>query len=142
MPLDRNYRLSEILAKVGGRAGSSGSYVLLTRAGAAKADKYSIDKLASGGGDDDPIVKPGDKIYIPPTENEVFYISGEVKSPGAFSVADKMTIRMAIARGGGVTENGSEKKVTLVRDGKEIKKVSLDDPVKVGDIIKIGERLF
>ena len=53
-----------------------------------------------------------------------------------------MTIRMAIARGGGVTENGSEKKVTLVRDGKEIKKVSLDDPVKVGDIIKIGERLF
>jgi polysaccharide export outer membrane protein len=142
LPLDRNYRLSEILAKVGGHGGSSAAYVLLTRAGAPKADRYSIDKLAAGSGDDDPIVKAGDKIFIPSTENEVFYISGEVKSPGAFPVTDKMTVRQAIARSGGVTENGNENKVTLVRDGKPVKKVSLEDPVKVGDIIKIGERLF
>jgi polysaccharide export outer membrane protein len=69
-------------------------------------------------------------------------MNGEVKSPGAFPVADKMTIRMAIARAGGVTDNGSEKKITLIRDGKEIKKVTLEEQVKVGDIIKIGERLF
>lgn len=142
LPLDRNYRLSEIMAKVGGRGGSGAPYVLLTRAGASKAERYSIDKLAAGFGDDDPIVHAGDKIFIPTAEAEVFYISGEVKSPGAFPVADKMSIRMAIARGGGVTENGSENKVTLIRDGKEVKKVSLEDPVKVGDIIKIGERLF
>ncbi|HEY3948376.1 SLBB domain-containing protein [Phenylobacterium sp.] len=142
LPLDRNYRLSEIIAKVGGRGGTGGTYVLLTRAGADKAVRYSIDKLAQGSGDDDPIVKAGDKIYVPTSETEVFYISGEVKSPGAFPVSDKMSIRQAIARGGGVTENGSENKVTLIRDGKEVKKVSLDDPVKVGDIIKIGERLF
>jgi polysaccharide export outer membrane protein len=142
LPLDRNYRLSEILAKVGGHSGSGGGYVLLTRAGAPKAERYSIDKLAAGSGDDDPIVKAGDKIFIPSTENEVFYISGEVKSPGAFLVTERMTVRQAIARGGGVTENGSENKVTLVRDGKPVKKVSLEDPVRIGDIIKIGERLF
>jgi polysaccharide export outer membrane protein len=141
LPLDRNYRLSEILAKVGGRGGSGAPYVLLTRAGAAKAERYSIDKLAAGS-EEDPIVHAGDKIFIPTAEAEVFYISGEVKSPGAFPVSDKMSVRMAIARGGGVTENGSEKKVTLIRDGKEVKKVSLDDPIKVGDIVKIGERLF
>jgi polysaccharide export outer membrane protein len=141
LPLDRNYRLSEILAKVGGRGGAGAPFVLLTRAGAPKADRYSIDKLASGS-EDDPIVKPGDKIFIPTAEAEVFYISGEVKTPGAFPVTEKMSIRMAIARGGGVTENGSENKVTLIRDGKPVKKLSLEDPVKVGDIIKIGERLF
>jgi polysaccharide export outer membrane protein len=141
LPLDRNYRLSEILAKVGGRGGSGAPYVLLTRVGAPKADRYSIDKLAAGS-EEDPIVHAGDKIFIPTAEAEVFYISGEVKAPGAFPVSDKMSVRMAIARGGGVTENGSEKKVTLIRDGKEVRKVSLDDPVKVGDIIKIGERLF
>lgn len=141
LPLDRNYRLSEIVAKVGGRGGAGTTYVLLTRAGAPTAERYSIDKLGQGS-DDDPFVKAGDKIYIPTSEAEVFYISGEVKAPGAFPVTDKMTIRMAIARGGGVTENGSENKVTLVRDGKPVKKVSLEDQVKVGDIIKIGERLF
>jgi polysaccharide biosynthesis/export protein len=141
LPLDRNYRLSEILAKVGGRGGSGAPYVLLTRAG-AKTERFSIDKLAAGSEDDDPIVHAGDKIFIPTAEAEVFYISGEVKTPGAFPVSEKMSIRMAIARGGGVTENGSENKVTLVRDGKEVKKVSLEDQVKVGDIIKIGERLF
>jgi polysaccharide export outer membrane protein len=142
LPLDRNYRLSEILAKVGGRGGSGAPYVLLTRAGASKAERYSIDKLAAGAADEDPLVHAGDKIFIPTAEAEVFYISGEVKQPGAFPVGDKMSIRMAIARGGGVTENGSENKVTVIREGKEVKKISLDDPVKVGDIIKIGERLF
>jgi len=142
LPLDRNYHLSEILAKVGGRGGSGAPYVLLTRAGAPKAERFSIDKLAAGSEDEDPIVHAGDKIFIPTAEAEVFYISGEVKTPGAFPVSEKMSIRMAIARGGGVTENGSENKVTLVREGKEVKKVSLEDQVKVGDIIKIGERLF
>ncbi|MBS0360309.1 MAG: SLBB domain-containing protein [Proteobacteria bacterium] len=142
LPLDRNYRLSEIIAKVGVRGGVGSAYVLLTRAGADKAERYSVDKLAQGSGDEDPIVKAGDKIYVPTQEAEVFYISGEIKSPGAFPVSDKMTIRQAIARGGGVTENGSENKVTLIRDGKPVKKVSLEDNVKVGDIIKIGERLF
>jgi polysaccharide export outer membrane protein len=142
LPLDRNYRLSEILAKVGGRGGAGAPYVLLTKAGGSKAERYSIDKLATGEGDEDPIVHAGDKVFIPTAEAEVFYIQGEVKSPGAFPVSDKMSIRQAIARGGGVTENGNENKVKLIRDGKEVKKVSLEEPVKVGDIIKIGERLF
>ncbi|HZZ34032.1 MAG TPA: polysaccharide biosynthesis/export family protein, partial [Phenylobacterium sp.] len=63
LPLDRNYRLSEILAKVGGRGGSGAPYVLLTRAGAPKAERFSIDKLAAGSEDEDPIVHAGDKIF-------------------------------------------------------------------------------
>lgn len=142
LPLDRNYRLSEILARVGGGTGDAADYILLTRAGAAEATKYYIAKLAAGGGNEDPLVQSGDKLYFPPAQNEIFYLAGQVKNPGAFPVTYGLTMRMALAKGGGVTDNGSEKKLKVVRDGKPLKKVLLEDPVKVGDIITIGERLF
>lgn len=142
MPLDRNYRLSEILAKVGGRSGGGVDYVLLTRGKGGGSEKYTITQLASGSGDQDPLVQSGDKIFIPSAETEVFFISGSVNSPGSYPVTDKLTMRMAIARGGGVGENGSEKKIKVVRDGKTLKGVKLEDPVMIGDVITIGERLF
>lgn len=142
MPLDRNYRLSEILAKVGGRSGSGAEYVLLTRAAGGPSERYTITGLASGSGDADPVVASGDKIFVPSLENEVFYISGQVNSPGAYPVTAGLTFRMAIAKGGGVGANGSDKKLKVVRNGETIKKVKLDDVVQVGDIVTIGERLF
>ena len=142
LPLDRNYRLSEILARVGGRTGNGADYIILTPASGGPSEKYSITQLASGGPDKDPLVHTGDKLFIPSAENEVFYISGQVNSPGAFPVTDGLTVRMAIAKGGGVNENGSEKKVKIVREGKPLKGIKLEDPVKVGDILTVGEKLF
>jgi polysaccharide export outer membrane protein len=142
LPLDRNYRLSEILARVGGGTGDSADYILLTKPGATAAQRYYIAKLAAGGIGEDPLVQSGDKIFIPSGQDEVFYISGQVNTPGQFPITNGLTFRMALAKGGGVTENGSEKKLKVVRDGKPLKKAKLDDVVKVGDIITIGERLF
>lgn len=142
MPLDRNYRLSEVLAKVGGRSANGADYVLLTRAAGGESLRLPITGLASGGADQDPVVASGDKIFIPSIENEVFYISGQVNTPGSFPVTSGLTFRMAIAKGGGVGENGSEKKLKVVRKGEKLKKVKLDDLVQPGDIITIGERLF
>jgi polysaccharide export outer membrane protein len=142
LPLDRNYRLSEILARVGGRSGNGADYIILTPASGGPSQRYSIAQLASGGPDKDPPVHTGDKIFIPTAENEVFYISGQVNTPGSYPVSDGLTVRMAIAKGGGVNENGSEKKVKLVREGKTLKGVKLEDPIKVGDIVTVGERLF
>ena len=142
LPLDRNYRLSEILARVGGKAGGGADYIVLTPAGGGASARYSIPQLASGGPDKDPLVHTGDKLYVPTAENEVFYISGQVNSPGGYPATEGLTVRMAIAKGGGVNENGSEKKVKIVRAGKPLKGVKLEDPIKVGDIVTIGERLF
>jgi polysaccharide export outer membrane protein len=142
LPLDRNYRLSEILARVGGRAGNGADYILLTRATGGPTERYSIAQLASGGSDKDPMVRNGDKIFVPTAENEVFYISGQVNTPGSYPVTEGLTVRMAIAKGGGVNENGSEKKVKIVRDGVPLKGIKLEDPIKVGDVVTIGERLF
>ena len=142
LPLDRNYRLSEILAKVGGRSGSGADYIVLTPASGGPSQRYSIPQLASGGPDKDPAVHNGDKIFIPSAENEVFYISGQVNTPGSYPVTEGLTVRMAIAKGGGVNENGSEKKVKIVRSGKSLKGIKLEDPIQVGDVVTIGERLF
>jgi len=139
--LDRDYRLSEILARVGGRNAGGANHVLLTRAD-GKSERLSIDKIATGVPGQDPIIRPGDRIFIPASENEVFYISGQVRSPGAYPVADGMTYRIAIAKGGGVTDMGTEKKIKVVRNGTTLKKVKLEDPVQPGDVITIGERLF
>jgi polysaccharide export outer membrane protein len=84
-------------------------------------------------------VSPGDKIYAPPAD--LFYVSGQVKSPGTFTVLPGMSVRMALSRAGGVTDLGSDRAVKITRDGKAIKP-SLDSPIQAGDVVVVGERLF
>lgn len=141
IPLERSYRLSELLARVGGRTGAGADYVLLTHASGGKPERYEIAELAISGPDNDPVIKAGDKIYIPSAEDQVVYLSGQVRSPGAVHYVAGMTLRTALARGGGITENGSEGRVSVMRHGAKVK-VRLDDVVQVGDVITVGERLF
>jgi polysaccharide export outer membrane protein len=142
MPLDRKYRLSEVVARSGGSAAAGISYVVLTPAkGTSK--HYKIADLATGSGDDDPYVANGDKIYVPAAEAQMFYVTGQVKNPGSYPVTEGMTVRMALARAGGLTETGSDKKVELTRKGKKQGKVKVDDTtVEAADILEVGERLF
>lgn len=142
LPLERDYRLSEIMARVGGRAAGGADQVILTRA-SGTSQRYKIADLATGAGESDPIVNPGDKIYVPSAENEVFYLTGAVKSPGAYPITPDLTVRIALAKGGGVSDMGSEKRVKINRKGQDLKKVDLDaTKVEPGDILKVGERLF
>jgi polysaccharide export outer membrane protein len=139
VPVDRAYRLSEILARVGGVRESAADYVVLRR-GTGAEQRYPVEELASGGNDKDPIVSPDDKVYVPPAEQ--FFVSGQVKSPGAFALKAGTTFRMALARGGGVTDQGSEKRLKVTRKGVQLKAVKLDDLVQEDDVVVVGERLF
>jgi polysaccharide export outer membrane protein len=142
IPLDRQYHLSEIMARAGGRGGAGSDIVILTHEN-GKSERFKVADLATAIGDKDPVVTPGDKIYVPAAENEVFYLTGEVKSPGAYPVSTDMTVRMALARAGGVSENGSEGKVRISRKGVDLKGVKLDQTkVEPGDVITVGGRLF
>lgn len=140
--LDREYRLSEVLARAGGRSATGADYVMLTREDGT-AQKYLLADLATGAAGADPIVAPRDKVFVPALENEVFYLSGQVKTPGAYPVTRDMTVRMALARGGGVSDLGSEKKVKIVRAGKPLDKVAIDETkIAAGDVVTVGARLF
>ena len=86
---------------------------------------------------------PGASLILPAAENLVFYVTGQVRSPGAYSVSSDMTLRMALARGGGVSDMGSMKKVKIVRKGVHLKDVKPDETqIEPGDVINVGERLF
>lgn len=137
-PVDRPYHLSEIIARAGGLKVTAAEDVTLTHPDGT-VQKLPYDKLASGGPTDDPVVKPGDKIYV--AQAEQFYIYGQVNSPGVYPIRSDMTLRRALGRGGGVTPSGSLKKVKVYRNGEE-RKMKLDELLQPGDVIVVGERAF
>jgi polysaccharide export outer membrane protein len=139
-PVDRPYHLSELLARVGGVRDTAADYVTLTPAKGSQ-QRLSLADLASGAAAADPLVAPGDKVYAP--KAEMFYISGQVRAPGTYPVMVDMTLRQAIARGGGLTDLGSDKGVKVThKGGAKPEKEKLDYKVQAGDVIVIGERLF
>lgn len=139
IPVDRAYRASEIIARVGGLKATGADIFYLRRENGPEIP-LTMEAIARGGDEADPFVNPGDKIYVP--EAPTFYIYGQVNAPGTYPIKDKMTLRMALARGGGLTSLGSERRVTIVRNGEELKKFSLSDPIADDDVIVVGERFF
>lgn len=139
VPVDRNYRVSEILAQVGGPR-DSGADIIMLRRTTGEEIQLDIRKLATGTIDQDPFVKPGDKLFVP--KAETFYIYGQIARPGTLKIDTGMDLRRAIAAAGGLTTMGSEKKVKVTREGKEIKKFPLSEPIKNGDVVFVGERFF
>jgi polysaccharide export outer membrane protein len=137
VPIDRAYRLSEIIARVGGVSGTSVDRVSVTRQDGATAE-YRIADLATGG--QDPFVADGDKIFVAPAKT--FYIYGQVNAPGTYPIDPNMTLRMALARAGGLTNLGSEKRVRMVRGDEELRRVPLSETLREGDVIVVGERFF
>lgn len=138
VPINRPYRISEILARVGSVREGAADY-LIVRGEKGEEKRLFIKDLATGDLTADPYVSPGDKIYAPLAEQ--FFVYGAVQGPGAFPISSEMTVRQAIARAGGLTESGSDKKVEATRGGKKVK-LKLDDKLQAGDVLVIGERLF
>ena len=137
-PVDRGYRVSEIIARAGGIRGDGAEYVILRRIAGGEV-KLPFEKLATGSVDDDPFVAPGDKIYVPAAET--FYVYGAINAPGVYPIRDQMTLRKAVARGGGLTPAGSAKRVDVYRAGKKTR-LALDEPILPGDVVVVGQRSF
>lgn len=137
-PVNRSYRVSEIIARAGGIKASGAQHIVLRRVSGEEI-KLNFKKLAIGSDSDDPVVLPGDKLFVP--EAETFYIYGQVNAPGTFALQDQMTVRKALARAGGLTPIGSQKRVRVFRNGQAIK-MPLEAPVLPGDVISVGERMF
>ena len=139
VPVDRAYRVSEILARVGGKRQGGADYVVLRPTEGAE-QKLMIEQLATGGPEQDPIVPPGAKLFIP--EAEQFFIYGQVNTPGAYPLMGEMTLRQALARGGGLSLTGTHRRIKLFRGKEQVRVTDLDMTVQPGDVIQVGERLF
>lgn len=138
VPINRPYRLSEILARVGGVRADAADYIVV-RPEAGAERRMFIRDLATGDSTQDPYVAAGDKIYSPVAD--VFYIYGQVNGPGSYPLVSDMTVLMAIAKSGGLTESGSDKKIQVTRGGKKVK-VDTSSKLMPGDVLIVGERMF
>lgn len=137
--IDRSYRLSEIMARIGGLRPSAADVITLVRT-SGETMKLDMVAVATGDVSQDVIINPGDRIFV--AQAPQFYIYGEVNGPGAYKLERNMSLRMALARGGGVTAQGTEKRVKVIRDGVELPKVDLNAPVQPNDTIRVGQRIF
>ena len=103
-----------------------------------------LRKLEGGALDRSVLLLDGDTLFVPAAAT--VYVSGHVKSPGAYPVGPTMTVLQAISLAGGVTDRGASGRIRIMRvaaDGsaQEIK-AKLSDPVRPGDTIVVPERFF
>ncbi len=140
VPLDRPYHALEALLKAGWVRGDGATYVYLRRQGQPER-KLDVEQLVRGGAEADPMLEPGDTLFVP--QAETFFIYGQINSPGMKAILPNMTVRQAIGLAGGVTPSGKADKVGLVRasTGKEID-ADPSQKIQNGDVIIIKERLF
>jgi polysaccharide export outer membrane protein len=87
----------------------------------------------------------GDTVYVPRFDPNRVFVSGQVRTPGAYSIAENTTLLQALALAGGPTERASLGRVQIIRlkNGKQNTiKARLEDIVRPGDTIIVPERYF
>jgi polysaccharide export outer membrane protein len=142
-----NIRISEMLATAGGVTPAGADVVIIVgvRGGQPFRKEIDIPRLfLDKQAQDDIPVMGGDVIYVQPAP--MFYIYGEAQRPGAFRIERRMTVRRALALGGGPTFRGDQARLQVHRqnaDGNtELLAPALDDPVLPDDVIYVREALF
>jgi len=139
--------LLEALALAGSPSASASNEVRVQRQGKAgekQPDPIIVNRRDLESGRTDLQVQDGDIINVP--EAQKFYIQGEVRNTGQLIYDTGMTVGQALILAGGVTDRGSDRRITIERtvNGKltKIDSVKLTDKVLPGDIISVGRRLF
>jgi len=139
VPIDRAYHLSEVLARVGGTRPTAADQIVLTHSDGQSATLDMV-AVATGNPSQDVTVSPGDRIYVAAAPQ--FYIYGQVNAPGSYRLDRNMTLRMALARGGGLTAQGSERRIKVIRDGQEMLHFDPNALLRPADTVVVGERFF
>jgi polysaccharide export outer membrane protein len=140
-------RVSEMIAIAGGIASTGADIAILTGTREGKPLRKEIDlagMFLSGDLKDDIVVAAGDVIYV--HRQPIFYIYGEVQRSGSYRVERGMTVRQALAQGGGPTVRGTERGLRIYRRGAdgqiELLRPDLNDSVHADDVLYVPESLF
>lgn len=142
-----NTRLSEMLATAGGVTPVGADVVTVTGTREGKPFRREIDirNLSQGSQmQDDIILIGGDVVYV--DRAPMFYIHGEVQRPGSYRVERGMTVRQALAQGGGLSVRGTERGLRLYRRGAdgvvETLSPEMNDLIRADDVLQVRESLF
>lgn len=165
-PLSGKLTLVEVLALAGPVTANAGAEVIVVRpkpgiavdgpvlpaqidgtaapvAPNAEVFRINVRNLQTGEIAQNLELKPNDTVFVPQAPK--VFVSGEVRTPGAYAWFPGLTARQLISMAGGLTPEGSNGrlKVVRVRDGKTHEDgIKLDEPVKAGESLVVRRRLF
>jgi polysaccharide export outer membrane protein len=140
--------LLQALALAGSPTASASNEIIVSRQPVASGGQNEIIRinrkdLELGTAAFDLMLRDGDIINVPVAQR--FYISGSVRNPGYYVLDPGMTIQQAIALAGGLTERGSDRRLTVSRQvsGKLTQvPVRLENQVQANDTINVPQRFF
>jgi len=143
-----NTKVTDMLALAGGATQVGDDVVIITGFRDGKPFRKEIDVASlylNTASVDDIVVQGGDSIYV--HRMPIYYIYGEAQRPGSYRVERGMTIRQALAQGGGPTIRGSQYRLRLYRkdaEGKvaETRGFDLDGPIQPNDVLWVNESIF
>lgn len=145
--------LVEALAHAGSVAPTAGNEVLilhprrpaaagaptLPESGDAEVRRVDLRDIQAGKLSANVLLSDGDTIFVPKAER--FYVTGDVRNPGAYVLEPNLTVLQAISLAGGVTDRGSNRRLRIIRDKKQID-ARLTDIVQADDTIIVRPRLL
>ncbi|MGE3278143.1 MAG: polysaccharide biosynthesis/export family protein [Vicinamibacterales bacterium] len=147
--------LLEALAQAGYLGPNSGTEVLVLKPGARATDspltveaatdtvRISLAELQEGRLSANITIREGETIFVPRAEK--FYVSGYVRSPGAYTYERGMTLLQALTLAGGVSDKGSMRGIKaqrMVKGQKKEVKLKGTDPILPGDTIVVRQRML
>jgi polysaccharide export outer membrane protein len=147
-PVESNTTIFDLLAQAGGITASGSDIVYIIRLDKDGNEvRYPVDLkgLANGSGTIHSMsLQGGDSVFVPKAEQ--FSIYGEVATPGRYRVEPGMTVIEAIAKAGGITLRGSQRRIEIKRkqangDYSTVK-AKLGDLVQPDDVVQVKESIF
>ena len=148
--LQGSISLLELISRAGGLTEDAGGQITIKRkTNIAEDDRKVINiemaRLIEQGETSLNIsVVDGDSIYV--AKAGVFFVTGEVESPGSYKYEVGSTVLKAITLAGGLTNHGAAGRIRIIRivAGKEVvlKNVAMDETVLQEDVVIVPETYF
>jgi polysaccharide export outer membrane protein len=151
LPFAGELTLFEALALSGSTTGDAGDLVLVIRSSATGnghgngegGHVIEVSRAELEGGNlaqHNVTLHDGDQIVVPRAQQ--VFISGQVRSPGGYTIASGTTVLQTLTLAGGLTDRGTMRGIKILRDGKEVKNVKADTVVRPGDTIIVRASAF
>ena len=143
--------LTEIISEAGGLSAGAGPEIELRRIGAGEVLVFSTEKVRTGEEGRDIEVRMGDVISV--SSKQLFFITGEISSPGQYEISPGLTLMRAVSQAGGFSKFASRvieihrevagEKLIETHDLGDIRKGKADDPeILPDDVIIVRRRFF
>ena len=151
--LSGDMTLLAALARAGGTTTAASREALVVRAARQVRDKadnteaeiirIDLTDLQAGNIALNITMQDGDTVNVPKAQS--VFVTGQVKSPGAYAVERGTTVLQVLSLAGGLTDRGADSRVKIQRmikgKLKEIK-AKLTDVVEPGDTVIVPEKFF